>query len=176
MPDAVACARYHVLSNSMGGVPVEYMEETDKKAWVRFRYPRWMYDGPTLCGMPVEASRGFLKGWYAQNGVTLENPKLGFVCVSEDMTGQFGLCGYFKEYDHDLSEDERLAFAPDERPPPFDADAQPAPPAEQTHTPAPASPPDVEPHAARMKTADMLTTLVRIMLPLSLYSPFLPRT
>lgn len=130
LPDAVACARYHVLSNSMGGVPVEYMEETDKKAWVRFRYPRWMYDGPTLCGIPVEASRGFLKGWYAQNGVSLKNPRLGFVCVSEDMTGQFGLCGYFKEYEHDLSEDERLQFAPDERPPPFDRDAQPAPPAE----------------------------------------------
>jgi hypothetical protein len=29
-----------------------------------------------------------------------------------------------------LSEDERLRFAPDERPPAFDADAQPAPPAE----------------------------------------------
>ena len=131
LPDAVACARYHVLSNGMGGVPVEYMEENDRKAWVRFRYPRWMYDGPTLCGVPVEASRGFLKGWYAQNGVSLKNPKLGFVCVSEDMTGQFGLCGYFKEYDHDLTDDERLQFAPDEILPPFDADAQPEPPADQ---------------------------------------------
>lgn len=130
LPDAVACARYHVLSNSMGGVPVEYMEESDHKAWVRFRYPRWMYDGATLCGVPVEASRGFLRGWYAQNGVSLKNPRLGFVCVSEDMTGQFGLCGYFKEYDRDLRADERLVFAPSERPPPFDADAQPAPPAE----------------------------------------------
>ena len=131
LPDAVACAQYHVLSNSMGGVPVEYMEENDRKAWVRFRYPRWMYDGPTLCGVPVEASRGFLKGWYAQNGVSLKNPRLGFVCVSEDMTGQFGLCGYFREYDHDLHEDERLLFAPDEVPPEFDPDAQPAPPDDQ---------------------------------------------
>ncbi len=127
-PHAVACAKYHVLSNGMGGVAVEYMEESAKKAWVRFRYPRWMYDGAAICGVPVEASRGFLKGWYAQNGVSLGNPRLGYVCVSEDMTGQFGLCGYFKEYDHDLTEDERLAFAPDERPPPFDPDAQPAPP------------------------------------------------
>lgn len=131
LPDAVACARYHVLSNSMGGVPVEYMEESDTKAWVRFRYPRWMYDGPAICGVPVEASRGFLKGWYAHNGVSLRNPRLGFVCVSEDMTGQFGLCGYFKEYDHDLSEDERLQFAPDEMPPPFVAEDQPVPPDDQ---------------------------------------------
>ncbi|NQY97804.1 MAG: hypothetical protein HRT82_11670 [Henriciella sp.] len=129
LPDAVACAQYHELSNSMGGVGVEFMPESDTKAWVRFRYPRWMYAGPAICGIPVEASRGFLNGWYAQNGVSLDNPRLGFVCVSEDVTGQFGLCGYFKEYDQDLSPDERLVFAPDERPPAFDPAAQPAPPA-----------------------------------------------
>ena len=128
LPDAVACAKYHVLSNGMGGVAVEYMPESDTKAWVRFRYPRWMYAGPAICGIPMEAGRGFLHGWYAQNGVSLKNPRLGFVCVSEDVTGQFGLCGYFKEYDHDLSPDERLIFSPDERAPLYDAEAQPAPP------------------------------------------------
>lgn len=130
LPHAVACAKYHVLSNGVGGVRVEYMEESDRKAWVRFRYPRWMYDGPAICGIPVEASRGFLKGWYAQNGVSLQNPRLGYVCVSEDLTGQFGLCGYFKEYDHDLAPEERLQFAPDEVPPPFDPEKQPSPPDE----------------------------------------------
>ena len=131
LPHAVACAKYHVLSNSMGGVNVEYIEESDQKAWVRFRYPRWMYAGPAICGIPVEAGRGFLHGWYAQNGVSLGNPRLGFVCVSEDVTGQFGLCGYFKEYDHDLGEGERLVFAPDERPPVYDRDQQPTPPASE---------------------------------------------
>lgn len=130
LPHAVACARYHVLSNGVGGVRVEYMEENDQKAWVRFRYPRWMYDGPAICGIPVEASRGFLKGWYAQNGVSLKNPRLGYVCVSEDLTGQFGLCGYFREYDYDLEPEDRLRFAPDEVPPPFDPAQQPAPPEE----------------------------------------------
>ena len=89
-----------------------------------------MYAGPAICGIPVEASRGFLHGWYAQNGVSLNNPRLGFVCVSEDVTGQFGLCGYFKEYDHELSEAERLVFAPDERPPAFVPADQPVPPAQ----------------------------------------------
>ncbi|WP_339949173.1 hypothetical protein [uncultured Albimonas sp.] len=131
LPHAVACARYHVLSNGVGGVAVEYMEEGPRKAWVRFRHPRWMYDGAVICGIPIEASRGFLRGWYAQNGVSLENPRLGFVCVSEDMSGQFGLCGYFIEEDRELGEHERLRFAPAERPPPFDPAAQPAPPAEQ---------------------------------------------
>lgn len=129
LPHAVACAHYHVLSNSIGGVAVEYMPESDSKAWVRFRYPRWMFDGPVICGMPIEASRGFLRGWYAHNGVSLGNPRLGFVCVSEDMSGQFGLCGYFKEYTHDLSEDQRLVLAPQEQPPPYDPALQPTPPA-----------------------------------------------
>lgn len=129
LPHAVACARYHVLSNGIGGVPVEYIEESDTRAWVRFRYPRWMYDGPALCGIPVEVSRGFLRGWYAYNGVSLGNPRLGFVCVSEDMTGQFGLCGYFREHDRDLAEHERLVFSPNERPPPTNPAAQPGLPA-----------------------------------------------
>lgn len=128
LPDAVACAQYHVLSNNMGGVGVEYMPESDRKAWVRFRYPRWMYHGPTLCGVPVEVSRGFLRGWHAHNGVSLGNPRLGFVCVSEDMTGEFGLCGYFREFDHELGEDERLQFAKGEAPPGYDASLQPKPP------------------------------------------------
>lgn len=129
LPDAVACARYHVLSNSVGGVMVEYMEESETKAWVRFRYPRWMFDGPAICGIPPEAGRGFLRGWYARNGITLGNPRLGFVCVSEDLTGQYGFCGYFREYEEPLSDDQRLRFAPDERPPPFDPACQPKPPA-----------------------------------------------
>lgn len=130
LPHAVACARYHVLSNAIGGVAVEYMEESDTKAWVRFRYPRWMYDGAAICGVPLETSRGFLRGWYAHNGVSLRNPRLGFVCVSEDMSGQYGLCGYFQEYPHELTEDQRLVFAPHERPPPYDPAKQPQPPAE----------------------------------------------
>ncbi|MDA1372528.1 MAG: hypothetical protein O2971_17450 [Proteobacteria bacterium] len=131
LPHAVACAQYHVLSNNIGGVGVEYMFENDRKAWVRFRYPRWMYAGPTLCGIPIEVSRGFLEGWYAHNGVSLKNSRLGFVCVSEDMTGEFGFCGYFKEFDAELADHERLQFARGELPPIFDASLQPVLPAAQ---------------------------------------------
>ncbi|MGR8946706.1 MAG: hypothetical protein ACU84Q_01575 [Gammaproteobacteria bacterium] len=130
LPHAIACAKYHVLSNSIGGVGVEYAEESSTKAWVRFRYPRWMFAGPTICGVTQESSRGFLEGWYAQNGVSLNNPKLGFVCVSEDMTGEFGFCGYFKEFDHVLDAQDRLKFARGELPPPFDPAIQPALPAD----------------------------------------------
>ncbi|MFN4087762.1 MAG: hypothetical protein ACK4QW_01805 [Alphaproteobacteria bacterium] len=123
LPHAVACAGYHFLSNSVGGVQVEFMRESDTKAWVRFVPPRWVYEGAAICGVPSEVSRGMLRGWYAQNGVSLKNPRLGFVCTAQTTDGQYGLAGYFREYDRDLAPEERLRFAPGEEPPPFDPDA-----------------------------------------------------
>jgi len=126
LPHAVAAARYHYLSNRIGGVGVEYVEESARKAWVRFTHPRWLYEGAALAGVPVEVSRGFLEGWYAQNGVSLENPRLGFVCTSEDMTGQSGLAGYFVEEERALAPEERLRFRPGELAPRFEPAAAPA--------------------------------------------------
>ena len=35
LPPAVAAAQYHYLSNWIGGVHVEFMYESDRKAWIR---------------------------------------------------------------------------------------------------------------------------------------------
>ncbi|MDX2158069.1 MAG: hypothetical protein SFW09_16335 [Hyphomicrobiaceae bacterium] len=129
MPDAVACAAYHYLSNSVGGVRVEFMRESDKKAWVNFVPPRWIYPGAAICGIPSEVSRAMLRGWYAQNGVSLGNPRLGFVCTAQTTDGQHGLAGYFWERDHDIAPEERLIFRPGELAPPFDPAAAPRLPA-----------------------------------------------
>ena len=129
MPDAVACAAYHYLSNSVGGVTVEFMRESDRKAWVNFVPPRWIYPGASICGVPSEVSRAFLRGWYAQNGVSLGNPRLGFVCTAQTTDGQHGLSGYFLEHDRELGPEERLQFRPGELPPPFDPAAAPRLPA-----------------------------------------------
>lgn len=129
MPHAVACAAYHYLSNSVGGVRVEFMRESDKKAWVHFVPPRWIYPGAAICGIPSDVSRAMLRGWYAQNGVSLRNPRLGFVCTAQTTDGQHGLAGYFWERDHDISPEERLIFRPGEIAPPFDPDAVPKLPA-----------------------------------------------
>lgn len=131
MPTAVACAAYHYLSNSIGGVSVEFMRESDRKAWVHFVPPRWIYPGAAICGVPSEVSRAMLRGWYAQNGVSLGNPRLGFVCTAQTVDGQHGLAGYFLEYDRDLAPEERLLFRPGELPPPFDPEAAPKLPAGQ---------------------------------------------
>ena len=125
MPDAVACAAYHYLSNSIGGVAVEFMRETDRKVWVNFVPPRWIYPGASICGVPSEVSRAFLRAWYAENGVSLENPRLGFVCTAQTTDGQHGLAGYFLEHDRELAPEERLQFRPGELAPPFDPAAAP---------------------------------------------------
>ena len=60
LPHAVACAQYHYLSNDVGGVRVEYMYESGRKAWVRYVPPRWLYDGATICAVPREITRARL--------------------------------------------------------------------------------------------------------------------
>lgn len=125
LPDAVKAAGYHYLSNRIGGVSVEFVRESDAKAWVHFVPPRWIYDGAAICGIPSEVSRGVLRGWYAQNGPSLGNPRLGFVCCQQTTDGQPGLSGYFLEHDRDLAPDERLRFSPGELPPRFDPAAAP---------------------------------------------------
>ena len=67
----------------MGGVPVEYMAENKKKAWVRFRYPRWMYHGATICGVPVGVSPGCQRGPGVVKGLDGEGSRLLFDCWYE---------------------------------------------------------------------------------------------
>ena len=111
LPPAVAAAQYHYLSNWIGGVSVEYMVETDRKAWIRYPPPRWIWRGTAICGVPGEVSRAMLRGWHANNGAALGNPRLGFVCTKQSVDGQDGLEGYYCEYDHPLEPDQRLVFA-----------------------------------------------------------------
>jgi hypothetical protein len=125
LPHAVAAAQYHYLSNDIGGVPVQYMYESERKAWIRYPVPRWAWTGTALCGIPTEVSRAMLAGWHAQNGVSLGNPRLGFVCTKQAADGQSGLEGYYFEYDRDLRPEERLRFARNEDAPDFDAAAAP---------------------------------------------------
>jgi len=108
LPDAVAAAGYHYLANRVGGVQVEFMRESDRKAWVRFVPPRWIYDGTAIAGVPTDVSRGVLRGWYAHNGPSLGNPRLGFVCTAQTTDGQYGLAGYFLEHERALEPEERL--------------------------------------------------------------------
>jgi hypothetical protein len=117
LPPAVACAQYHYLSNALGGAKVEWIPDTDRKSWVRYLPPRWIFDGTAVCGIPTEMSRAMMWGWHANNGVLLGNLRLGFVCTSLTTDGGPGAVGYYIEEERDLPANERLRFAPGERPP-----------------------------------------------------------
>ena len=117
LPDAVACAQYHYLSNALGGVKVEWIAESDTKSWVRYLPPRWIWDGVAVCAVPTEVNRAMLWGWHAHNGVTLGNDRLGFVATSLTTDGGAGLVGYYVEEDRPLAPEERLRFSPGEVPP-----------------------------------------------------------
>src|SRR5947207_11474740 len=126
LPPAVAAAQYHYLSNWIGGVSVEYMYETDRKAWIRYPPPRWIWKGTAICGVSGEVSRAMLRGWHANNGVSLGNPNLGFVCTKQSVDGQDGLEGYYFEYDRALEIGQRLVFARHLEAPMFDPATAPA--------------------------------------------------
>jgi hypothetical protein len=120
LPHAVACAQYHYFSNALGGVKTEYVGESDRKAWVRYPPPRWIWQGTAICAVPREVNEAMLHGWHGHNGVSLGNPRLGFVCTGQTVEGDPGLEGYYFEYDHDLAAHERVRFAHGERAPRFD--------------------------------------------------------
>src|SRR5262247_2690302 len=121
LPHAVACAQYHDLSNRIGGVKTEYIYESDRKAWVRYPPPRWIWSGAAICAVPSRVNAAMLHGWHGHNGVSLGNPRLGFVCTGQTVDGDPGLEGYYLEHDRDLAPDERVRFARGERMPDFDA-------------------------------------------------------
>jgi len=120
LPDAVACAQYHYFSNALGGVKTQYVAESPRKAWVRYPPPRWIWQGTAICAIPREVNEAMLHGWHGHNGVSLGNPRLGFVCTGQTVEGDAGLEGYYFEYDREIAPDERVRFAAGERMPKFD--------------------------------------------------------
>jgi len=127
LPPAMACALYHYHSNALGGVRTEYVRESDRKAWVRYPPPRWMWRGTAIAAIPHEVSAAMLHGWHGHNGVSLRKPNLGFVCTGMTVDGMPGLEGYYLEYERPLAEAERVRFAyGEESMPRFDPGAAPA--------------------------------------------------
>lgn len=120
LPHAIACARYFYLANLAGGVRVEYVEESPRKAWIRYPPPRWIWEGATICAVPNSVSLGFPRGFHARCGESLGNPRLGFVLTGMTTDGDPGLEGYFIEEDRPLAPNERLRIAQGERAPPFE--------------------------------------------------------
>lgn len=123
-PPAVVAAKYHYLSNGLGGIDLEMVVESSKKAWIRYNSP-YVPDGTGWLANPPSVGRAPFEGWHPYNGVRLDKPNLGFVLCRGFADGEPYAEGYFLEYDHPLTPDERFRFDPTETMPPFDPDSAP---------------------------------------------------
>ena len=123
-PPAVVAGKYHLFSNALGGLDMEYVEESPKKVWIRYNPPLSGGNAGSLV-IPPSVGRATFEGWHAHNGELLGNLKLGFVLTrgfsEEEPYGE----GYFKEYDHELEPEERIQYDSVSKMPEFDAETAP---------------------------------------------------
>ena len=120
LPPAVIAGRYHYLSNTIGGLAMEYVEETPQKVWIRYLPPAWSFPGQSLFAVPASVERAMFAGWHPHNGRSLGCRRLGFVVTKVFQEGEPYDEGYFQEYDHDLDDDQCLRFAPVTESPDYD--------------------------------------------------------
>jgi hypothetical protein len=122
---AVIAGRYHYFSNAIGGLKMEYIEETERKVWIRYLPPAWSFPGVSLFAVPASVERAMFAGWHPFNGESLGCLRLGFVVTKVYQEGEPYDEGYFQEFDRDLAPDERLQFKPVTISPDFDPDHAP---------------------------------------------------
>jgi hypothetical protein len=109
-PPAVAAAKYHYFTNVLGGLDLDYVEESPKKVWIRYLAPMWTYAGVAMMAMPGSLRRTIFSAWHPRNGVVMGCPRLGWVSTKFIMEGDPYDEGYFMEYDHDLGPDEIMRY------------------------------------------------------------------
>ncbi len=109
-PPAVAAAKYHYFTNVLGGLDLEYVEESPKKVWIRYLAPMWTYAGVAMMAMPGGLRRTIFSAWHPRNGAVMGCPRLGWVSTKFIMEGDPYDEGYFMEYDHDLAPDEIMRY------------------------------------------------------------------
>ena len=123
-PGAVVAAKYHYFSNALGGIDMEMFVESPKKAWIRYNAP-FGPAGLAWLAIPPRMGRAIFAGWHPYNGVRLNNPRLGFVLSKAFGDGEPYAEGYFYEYDHDLTDEERFQFDPNSTMPEYDPERAP---------------------------------------------------
>lgn len=124
-PPAVAAAKYHYFTNIIGGLDMEYVEESPKKVWIRYLAPMWMYAGVAMIAMPASVRRTVFSSWHPRNGRYMGCPRLGYVGTKFSMEGDPYDEGYFVEYDHDIDESETMRYEVVRHTPEFDPAAAP---------------------------------------------------
>lgn len=109
-PPAVKAAKYHYFTNIMGGLKMDYVEESPKKVWIRYLSPAWTYPGVSLLAVPTNIRRTGFSGWHPFNGKLMGCPRLGWVATKFVTEGYPYDEGYFIEHDHDLAPGEEMRY------------------------------------------------------------------
>jgi hypothetical protein len=122
---AVTAAKYHYFSNSIGGINMQYMEESPRKVWIRYLPPWGTYPGIAALAVPTSVRRTILSTWHPRNGDLLGCARLGWVATKFVAEGHPYDEGYFLEYDRDLKPEERFKVQHVEKTPEFDASRAP---------------------------------------------------
>lgn len=119
-PLAVKAAKYHYFSNIIGGLDMEYVEESDRRVWIRYRTPMWTYGGLTLIAMPERLRRTIFGVWHPRDGILMGTKRLAFVATKFSLEGDpYDEC-YWEEVDRDLSPEEMMRYQVAVRTPEFD--------------------------------------------------------
>lgn len=108
--DAVRCAKYHCLSNGLGGLRMGFAVESEKKVWL-FYLPHTP-DNAWAGQAPLAHTRGNMLsdylGWHANNGTRLGNAGLRYVATQFVCDGDRYDGGYFEDTGRDLQPNERV--------------------------------------------------------------------
>ncbi|MFC7397882.1 hypothetical protein ACFQU1_11850 [Chelatococcus sp. GCM10030263] len=111
-PHPQLCAKYHCLSNLLGGIDMGYRDEGER-AWVFYMPPHFagaspLLPGPATPAVPIDIMMANFKAWHANNGVLLGNDRLRFVATDLIFAGGPFDAGYWDEAPRPLGPDERL--------------------------------------------------------------------
>jgi hypothetical protein len=124
-PPALAAAKYHYFSNSIGGLNMQLIEESPRKVWIRYLSPWGTYPGIAALIVPTSVRRTILSTWHPRNGELLGCSRLGWVATKFVAEGHPYDEGYFQEYDHDLAPEERFRVEHVQTTPEFDPERAP---------------------------------------------------
>lgn len=108
--DAARCAKYHCLSNGLGGLRMGFAVENPQKVWL-FYLPHTP-DNAWAGQAALAHTRGNMLsdyiGWHANNGARLGNPGLRYVATQFVCDGDRYDGGYFEDTGRPLLPHERV--------------------------------------------------------------------
>lgn len=111
--DAVRCAKYHSMSNALGGVRTRYAIESADKCWL-FYYPHTIDNPWPGQAAAVHTAGNMLsdyEGWHGNNGEILGNPGLVYVATHFIAEGDPFDGGYFLDTHAPVPEEQRVRLS-----------------------------------------------------------------